>query len=101
MDGSGGWGSLAGRDTDGVEAVYGVATVGRRGAGVMGVAHVRVSFARCDDVHRDFVAGEAVREDNVAYGVERAGESRGGGGEHQSTGVVPGDRGDAADLVDR
>src|SRR5882762_9911608 len=85
---------------EGVEAVCDFAGLGGGNAGALDTAHVCIRVSGRDDLHRDRIAGEAVRENDPVGRAERTGEPARSRGEYQFARVFPGDRGDAADAAD-
>src|SRR5436190_24182118 len=98
---SGGWSGVIERVEGGVSAICRAAAVGAGDVRALDGAYIWVAVAGRDDVPGCVVVGEAVREEYVARGADGTGASAGGGIEYQSAGVVSGDRGSGADVVDR
>src|SRR5207249_339619 len=81
--GGGGRGGTAGRLDEGAAALRGVPALGGGNFRAVDFAYVRVPAAGRDDLHRDRVAGEGMREINAGDGVEPFRGPGGGVVEHQ------------------
>src|SRR2546427_2094584 len=99
--GGGGREGVAGRHHGRAAAVRGVPDLGGGNLRVVDFAYVRVPAAGRDDLHRDRVAGEGMRQIHAGDGVEPFRGPGGGVVEYQFVGLFPGNRGAGADIVDR
>src|SRR5258708_5664161 len=73
-------------------AVCRVAEMGGRSARALDRSHLRLRVAGCEHLPGTGITRETLRKNNIAGSIEQAGEPPGGPREHQSPGVLSGNR---------